>query len=213
MQKTRQQILDVLGELENSTIEELVVSLRKKRGDTITAVTVRHHLKQLLTQGLIAEIQSRPRNGPGRPQHIYTLTEKAKDYYPNNYHSLAVGLLAELSDQLPASTVNVILEGVASRMYSEAGNFSAPITERLDQVVAYLNQHGYNARWAIHDEGYILHTANCPYHHVTRTNQALCEMDFQLVASLIGVVPRLVARKSQGDTTCSYLVPYKETNR
>ncbi len=209
MQVTRQQILDILNESGEATVDDLVAALRKKRHDAITAVTVRHHLNELLAQKLIAQVQLRHRNTPGRPQHVYTSTESAREHSPNNYQPLVIGLLAELSDHLAQSKVNVILEGVADRMYNEAGIVDAPITERLDRVVSYLNQHGYNASWSETDEGYVLQTTNCPYHHITKTSRALCEMDFRLVASLTGVVPRLLARKSHGDTSCSYLVPYK----
>lgn len=209
MQETRQQILDILGEFRDATVDNLVASLRKKRGDSITAVTVRHHLNELLAQGLINQVELRHRNTPGRPQHVYALTEQAKEYSPNNYRPFIMGLMTELSEQLPASQVNVILEGVANRMSGEAGIDSFSITERLDQVISYLNQHGYNARWERHEEGYILLTTNCPYHHIAKTTQALCEMDFRLVASLLGVVPRLITRKSGGDASCSYLVPHE----
>lgn len=209
MQETRQQILDILGEAGEATVDDLVASLRKKRDDSITAVTVRHHLNELLEQHLINHVELRRRNTPGRPQHVYALTEKAKEFSPTNYRPLIIGLMTELSEKLPGSQINVILEGVANRMSHEAGIADVSMTERLDRVVAYLNQHGYNAHWDTHGEGYILQTTNCPYHHVAKTSEALCEMDFRLVASLIGVLPRLITRKSHGDMSCSYLIPYK----
>ena len=80
--------------------------------------------------------------------------------------------------------------------------------ERLDCVVSYLNTHGYNAQWETHDEGYVLRTTNCPYHHIAETTQTLCEMDMRLIASLLGgIVPRLLERMSGGGASCAYLVP------
>lgn len=207
MQETRRHILEVLRERGESTVDDLVFELRKRRGDMITAVTVRHHLTELLKENLITHPQFRHRGSPGRPQHIYALTTQARNQFPNNYHSLASNLLAQITEQLPQNQVNVILEGVADRMASQANIPPLPLEERLERVIAYLNEHGYSAGWEEHVDGYILRTVNCPYHHLAQSDQHLCEMDMRLVASMLGIVPRLLSRMSQGDLSCSYLIP------
>jgi predicted ArsR family transcriptional regulator len=208
MQETRRYILEILKERGEGTVEDIVGELRKRRGDSITAVTVRHHLTRLQEDDLITTPQLRHRSAPGRPQHVYTLTEAAIQHLPGNYQPLAASLVEELREQLPPSQINVILEGVADRMVVEAHIPQMPLSERLKLVVDYLNQHGYNAQWESHDEGYILRTSNCPYHHIANGDMALCEMDMRLVAGLLGVVPRLMSRLSQGDTSCAYIIPH-----
>lgn len=207
MQETRRYILDILKERGEATVEDLVAELRDLRGDSITAVTIRHHLNELLKENLIACLQLLHRTSPGRPRHVYTLTESAKEHFPNNYQPLTACLLEQLSTQLAPREVNVILQGVADHMASEANIPEAPMPERLNKVIAYLNDHGYTASWEENDEGYILRTNNCPYHHVAETNHALCEMDIRLVASLLGVVPRLMSRMSEGGASCAYMIP------
>jgi predicted ArsR family transcriptional regulator len=189
-------------------VDDLVAELRKRKGD-ITAVTVRHHLTRLQQENLIASPDLLHRTTPGRPQHVYVLTEKARECFPNNYVPLTTHLLGQMAQLLPQPQVNVILEGVADRMASEAGISHLPIQERLEKVVDYLNGHGYDAYWEVCDGGYVLHTANCPYHQVAETTLALCDMDMRLVASLLGVVPRLLQRVSSGAATCAYMIPYR----
>lgn len=208
MQETRQHILKILRARKQATVDEIVDELRRRRG-AITAVTVRHHLARLQTDGLISEPELLHRSTPGRPQHIYGLTSKALEYFPNDYPYLLTGLLEQVSQRLPSQGVNVILEGVADQMVAEAKLPDLPPHERLDIVVDFLNGHGYNAYWERGDDGFVLHTSNCPYHHVAASNRALCEMDMHLVSSLLGVVPRLLTRVSEGGATCSYLVPFK----
>ncbi|MBZ0283287.1 MAG: hypothetical protein K8L97_21300 [Anaerolineae bacterium] len=212
MQQTRRYILDILKEQGEATVDDLVENLRQRRGDTITAVTVRHHLNELLKDSLITNAQSRHRTAPGRPKHIYVLTEQSKECFPNNYQPLATGLLAQICTQLPPKEVNVILEGVANHMASQANVPDIPLVNRMDIVVNYLNEHGYNARWEKDTEGYILRTSNCPYHFIAQTNHALCEMDMRLVAALLGVVPRLMSRMSTGDASCAYMIPLQANN-
>lgn len=211
MQETRRQILEILRERGEATVEDIVNDLRKRRGDSITAVTVRHHLKHLQQEdNLVSEPQMRHRATPGRPQHIYTLTEKAIAAFPNNYQRLAAGLIDQMQTQLGPDHVNVILEGVADNMAHEASIPQGSLPERLGAVVDYLNQHGYDANWEETADGYLLHTLNCPYHHLTDKTDALCHMDMRLVASLLGVVPRMQSRIAGGENRCSYLIPAQE---
>jgi predicted ArsR family transcriptional regulator len=103
----------------------------------------------------------------------------------------------------------VLFEGIADRMAADASVPLLPLVERLNYVVGYLNEHGYNANWEQGEEGFILNTINCPYHQLAEGNRTLCEMDMRLVSSLLGIVPRLVSRISDGDAACSYFIPNK----
>ena len=206
MQETRQHILEILREHGQATVDEIVNALQKRRGK-ITAVTVRHHLNHLQKDELITEPQLLHRNTPGRPQHVYALTEKAHEYFPNNYKSLAETLLKQIRSTLPPEGVNVIMEGVADQMALEADVQEESLEERLKSAVEYLNEHGYNATYHPCDEGFVLQTHNCPYHEVAKSTESLCSIDMRLISSMVGVVPRIMTRVSQGDTSCQYLIP------
>lgn len=210
MQETRRLILDILREQGQATVDDIVEELQRRRGQ-ITAVTVRHHLTRLQEEALITTPELRRRTTPGRPQHMYSLTEKAQQTFPNNYQRLAAGLIDELTRRLPPEGVNVILEGVATNMAGDADIPDLPLRERLEMVVQYLNEHGYMASWREVDDGYLLSTCNCPYHNLnTANNDLLCDLDMRLIASLLGVVPRRVSRVSAGDPSCSYKIPLTE---
>ena len=208
MQETRRFILEILRRRRQATVDDIVEELQKRRG-SITAVTVRHHLKLLQEEDLITSPELRRRTSPGRPQYIYTLTDKAREHFPNNYQRLAEGMLEELQKHLPPEGVNVILEGVADQMAAEAYIPEGALTDRLDVAVDYLTDRGYEAHWEQNPDGYMLFTSNCPYHHISEHNLALCEMDMRLISSLLGIVPRRITRVVDGDETCSYLIPDK----
>jgi predicted ArsR family transcriptional regulator len=206
MQETRRFILEILRERGQATVDDIVSELQKRRGN-ITAVTVRHHLTRLQEDELVTSPDLRRRSSPGRPQHVYSLTEKAADYFPNNYRHLAANLLQQLHKNLPPEGVNVILEGVAVGMATEARIPPLPLGERIKAVVEYLTSQGYDAHWEKCSEGYLLHTSNCPYHHIVEANETLCDMDMRLVSSLLGIVPRMMGRVAAGDSCCSYMIP------
>ncbi len=209
MQETRSQILSFLKAQGTSSVDQIVAYLRSTRGP-ITHVTVRHHLARLLNEGLVTSTPL-SRSTPGRPQLIYRLTPQGESLFPNNFRLLAEGLIEQVQRHLPEKQANVIFEGVGVHLAQSAAITSAAMPERLEQVVAYLNQLGYDAHWETSPEGYLLHTYNCPYHRIDRDGSTLCRMDMALIASLVGHVPRLARHMAQGDSSCTYLIP-RENN-
>jgi len=209
MQDTREQILNILKKRGQATVDEIVRDLQESRGK-ITAVTVRHHLSRLQEDHLVDTPRMKHRESPGRPQHIYTLTEKAQSVFPNNYQHLAESVLKQVQNKLPDDTVNVIFEGIADDMAADAAIYGETLPERLQAVVVYLNQHGYEAYWEKGDSDYILHTINCPYHHISQEQEILCQMDIRLISKMLGVVPRRISRIAEGHASCAYLIPEKD---
>ncbi|MBN1202323.1 MAG: ArsR family transcriptional regulator [Anaerolineae bacterium] len=205
MQQTRRHILEILKEHKEATIDEIVSALGERIGK-ITAVTVRHHLEILRGDGLVAAPSVRRRSAPGRPQYVYTLTERAADYFPNNYQGLAAGLLEQLKEQLEPVQVNEVLEGVAHSMADRAMVPDGPLPARLDHVVSYLNGSGYSASWKSSRDGIILTIANCPYEQAACTNHELCKMDEKLIQALTGVRPKRLSWQIQDDDHCTFLL-------
>src|SRR5881398_1176461 len=121
MQQTRRYILEVLHEHGEATVDELVNALAERIDHEITPVTVRHHLDVLRSEELVTAPMIRHRSTPGRPQHVYGLTEKALEHFPNNYQNLADNLLKQIKATLPSMEVNVILERMADHMVASAG--------------------------------------------------------------------------------------------
>lgn len=209
MQETRKLILAILRERGEATVDEIVHDIEVQRG-AITSVTVRHHLTKLQNDGLIEMLQMRHRSAPGRPQHIYALTEQGSSFFPNNYQHLSETLLRQLEKNFSSEQVNVILEGVADDMAREALIPHGSMPERLNAVIDFLNEHGYQATWEKHAQGFVLITHNCPYHHLAQENDRLCQIDMRLVAKMLGIIPRLLSRVSAGDEQCAYLIPMKD---
>ncbi|MDQ7024802.1 MAG: ArsR family transcriptional regulator [Anaerolineae bacterium] len=207
MQETRKQILEILKERGEATVDDIVSDLTLRRG-SITAVTVRHHLAKLQDDMLIDSSQIKLRTTPGRPQYIYALTMQGLSHLPNNYQHLASNLIKQINQKLSDSEVNVIIEGMVDSMVDEAQIGQGTMPERLNAVITYMNEHGYQSRWEVQDGGYILHASNCPYHDIAQENDMLCKMDMRLIAKILGVVPRMISHVSSGGETCSYFIPH-----
>lgn len=203
MQKTRQRILEYLRAHGEATVEDL-----SKELDNLTAVTVRHHLEVLRDEGLVSNPEARHRSSPGRPRYTYRLTDRGEALFPNNVPGLTSQLISVLKQNLPPNQVNVIFEGVADQLALgfDPGEVDESMSQRLDRVVAYLNTQGYEAGWAEHPDGWVLDTGNCPYHGIAGQHGELCNVDLHYISRLLGVAPRRMTHKRDGDETCTYLI-------
>lgn len=201
-QQTRQAILEYLKHNGPATVDELADRVR------LNSVTVRHHLDILRREELISEPVVRHRSTPGRPQYVYTLSEKATTHFPKNYCDLAAKLLEEVRASTPPDGITVLFEGVANRLSATAPKPSGdePLVRRLDRAVDFLNDHGYVANWEQQGDTYLLHTRNCPYEALAKNNPELCKMDLSLASNLLGASVDRVSRVLDGDSSCSYCV-------
>ncbi|MBM4421784.1 MAG: ArsR family transcriptional regulator [Chloroflexi bacterium] len=202
MQHKRQEIINVLKQRGNASVDEL----SKELG--ITTVTVRHHLDVLRSEGLVSEPAVRHRSSSGRPQHIFSLTPKAEELFPRNYDGLAQVLLDEVKSRLDTREVNVIFEGVVHRLLADAPRPSPdePIEQRLDRAINFLNEKGYVAHWERRPDGFFVQTRNCPFEALAGKNPELCSMDLILLTSLMGITLQRVCHMPDGDNSCAYMV-------
>jgi predicted ArsR family transcriptional regulator len=200
MQPTRERILHILKERGQVTVDELSQELG------LTTVTVRHHLDILRGEGLVSAPLTRRRKAPGRPKHVYTLTEGADAIFPKRYKDLATLLLSEVRTHFSAAEVNEMMTRIGERIASQAilpdgDDFQV----RLEAVVEFLNGLGFMTRWEQRDGGeYLIHVANCPYEQVSRHDPEICAMDLAMLTRLLGTSPRRITSMAEGDYQCSY---------
>jgi predicted ArsR family transcriptional regulator len=209
LQATRQLILEYLKKHGRATVDELATVLE------LTSVTVRHHLDILRSEDLVAEPLIRRKTSRGRPQYVFSLTDKASAHFPKRYDDLALKVLAEVKANASPQLVNVIFEGVATRLSAEAPQPvpDEPIVNRLNRAVTFLTERGYVAHWEEQADGYLLHTCNCPYESLAPQNPELCNMDMALVGNLLGVMPQRVDRLAEGGQSCAYLIREPSTTK
>lgn len=208
MQATRERILNILKERGQVTVDELSRELG------LTAVTVRHHIDILRSERLVAAPLALRRKAPGRPKHVYTLTEKASTLFPKRYSHLVGQILDEVRAHFSPGEVDQMMRRIGERIASQAvlpigGDFEA----RLAAVVEFLDGLGYMAHWEREreqeqgDDGdYLLCIANCPYERASRQDRTICDIDLAMLTRLLGAAPRRVTWAAQGDYQCTYAV-------
>lgn len=206
MQKTREQIVNILKVRGHCTVEELSQELG------LTPVTVRHHLEILRSGGLVAPPQPLRRPGPGRPQHVYHLSDQASELFPKNYDLLASECLRELATTLSSTELEGAIERIAGRIAGRAAiPEDAELPTRLERTLQFLNAQGYLASLEEDEDGrLLLHIANCPYERVARELPEPCRMEEYMLFLLLGRNLKRTENISGGDERCTYVIPTEE---
>ena len=181
MVTARQKVLAYLTKTRTASAREVARALK------MSAATVRHHLRVLVSDGRLEMESVRGRESRGRPEKVYSIQRAALG---DNLSALVEALLAEAGK-------SVKVEALAKHLIGESNFGSQPIAKRLSLVVEKLNQMNYHARWEAGAEGPRIIFGHCPYALVVKNHPELCKMDTELLSSLLG---RVVVRESKSET-------------
>jgi predicted ArsR family transcriptional regulator len=195
MKSTRQQILELLKNRSDLTAGEL------SRALMLTQADVRHHLANMVEEGLLV-ITGHHRSGyRGRPARQYCLAAIA---LKNNYDLLSSALLSASLESLPQSEQTNLLRRVATALVGEVKP-SGPLTQRLIQATGRLNELGYKSRWEAHIDAPRLILGRCPFATLLSQHPELCHLDAYLLEILLG---ESVSQQSThtNDHPCIYLI-------
>jgi len=203
MHDTRLQVLETIKNQQQATVLSLADTLG------LSPISIRHHLTSLQAEGLIkVDID---RQGVGRPRHLYSLTEAALRYFPNNYHMLLERLLDEMKALLSEEQIQGIIDGLAAKVASRYGALPphGTLDERLSHLVDILGEEGFMAEVQRVDDKTVLAALNCPYQHVGQRHPEVCRIDHSLISSILGMDVQQTSCLLQGGRTCTFSV--KET--
>lgn len=199
MQRTRQEILDILKRRGKVTLRELAAAL------PVATVTVRAHLAVLQTEGLIHVEEVRGR--VGRPHFVYSLTEQAQARFPQAYDELSGRLVDSLlalggPEQLRQALSHMADQWAAERMPRLV---DLALAERVAEVAAIRSEEGAIAEWqALPDGSYLLHQHNCPVPRLAERCNQVCEAERRYLAQLLGTELSQIACLAQGQETCTF---------
>ena len=202
MQATRERILNILKERGEATVQELSGTL------DLTTVTIRHHLDTLQREKLVGAPSVLHRKAPGRPQHVYRLTEEASDFFPKRYEPLIDLILVELRKHLSREKIHDLMARIGQRMAKEVAiPVGASFEERIVVAAEFMDRRGYMAHWErSNNEQYLIHIANCPYEGVARRHREVCTIDKTLLTELLGPRLAMIKRVGAAPHHCTYII-------
>ena len=179
----------------------------------LTAGGLRRHLDRLCAEELVHVDLLHQK--VGRPLHVYSPTEEAESRRAH-YERMAERLIKEVAvipaDQIGisgASVVGAVLHGIGKRIVEEHHSRVAEgdMDRRVEELTTVLREEGILSDWARTEGGYVLANATCPYRKVAAASgHATCEMDREIIESLLGVPVEQVGRLVDGQPRCEYIV-------
>ena len=187
----RRKILIYLNKTHTGSAREIARALQ------MSAATVRHHLRILVSDGRleIATTRMRGREGRGRPEKAYSIPSAALG---DNLSALSEALLT-------ASGSDVPMETLAKRLAGESDFASQPLAKRLNLTIEKLNQMNYHARWEAGSEGPRFLFSHCPYAAIIERHPELCRMDEALLQKWMGQPAAQVSRAGiEGSSVCVF---------
>ncbi len=187
---TKQDILEYLLKQGQAIAQDLAIAL------DISPQAVRRHLKDLQTEDLI--VYESVASGTGRPQHIYHLSPKGRERFPDRYDRFAISFLETLVENLGYEQASEIIhqhwqkKSIDYRQKLSTGGSIASRSERLRQRVAKLvelrRQEGYMAEYHPLDgqnDKFILTEYNCAISQVATAFPAVCGHELEMFAAAL----------------------------
>jgi predicted ArsR family transcriptional regulator len=174
----------------------------------VTVPAARRHLMDLEAAGLIHSQVERPA-GRGRPQHVFSLTVDGEHTFPKRYAQLAHDILEHVETLYGSGAILEVLSARNAKLLEawQERICGETLLEKLECLIGVLNEHGYEARLEISEDGtlYLLE-GNCPALEVARQYGQLCQSETELYTKLLNAHVVRESQISQGASVCRYRI-------
>jgi predicted ArsR family transcriptional regulator len=198
-----QRILDRLKRQGEASVPELA------RAFDLSVETVRSQVNALRARGLVRRAGSR-RSGPGRPEQVFCLTERAQAHFPNREAEVLRGLAAFLRDEGQNALLARYMERSAKerRRAALARLDGLEGAERLAEAARILTEDGYMAEVVEGEEDARprIRLCHCPLRQLVEVTSAPCRAEIGFVRALVGDKLARVEYLPEGGSACTYAV-------
>ncbi len=201
---TKQDILEYLLKHGQAIAQDLATAL------DISPQAVRRHLKDLQTEGLI--VYQSVAAGTGRPQHIYHLSPKGREKFPNQYDRFVLSFLDTLVENLGYEQAGEILHQHWQKKSIDYRHKlgTGALIDRVAKLVELRRQEGYMADYHPVDERddkFILTEHNCAISQVATSFPAVCGHELEMfAAALENCQVERTHWLVDGEHQCGYLI-------
>ncbi len=171
----------------------------------ITEMAVRRHLNTLERDELIRS--SLVRQAMGRPTNLYSLTEKAEDYFPKAYRNLAKDILDGIYDAEGPDKIKEVFELREKRLrkvYNEKMNGLSTLEEKVNTLFNIQSDKGYMVELEKVSDGFLIKEYNCPIFDIAREYNHACDGEKKLFENVLSTEVEAIQCMARGDRSCIY---------
>jgi DeoR family transcriptional regulator, suf operon transcriptional repressor len=224
----RQEMTSQMTSQTTPSIREDILRLLLKRGTAtaaamahhleVTPQAIRRHLKTLEASELIEHQSSQ--EGIGRPNHVYQLSRKGREHFPDQYDQFALSLLNTVADTMGPEQVSKLLKHQwqsKAREYREKLG-EAPLKDRMQALVKLRQAEGYMAEChpaegegSAEQPAFVITEYNCAIAHIAESYPTVCGHELAMFAVAL---PDCSVERTHwlvnGEHQCGYLVKTKK---
>lgn len=195
----RRALLTAIKRAGEARADQLAISLE------VTVSAVRQHLVGLTDDRLVEHREVR--QGPGRPAHLYRLTERGDGLFPRTYNLIVNELLGELEQEDPAM-VDRLFERRRQRRVERAQERldGLPFAERIEALARILDDDGYLAEaLPLGDGRFRIVEHNCAIWAVAQRYGQACTSEIEFIRAVLPEADvERVAHMVAGARHCAY---------
>jgi len=170
--------------------------------------TVRHHLKELEAEQLIA--YHREHRGVGAPVFAYRLTAAGEALFPRRYEEALTAMLDQVVERQGREAAIVLLESYFAAM---ARRVSDQLTDarperRLEVLARVLSEAGYMPEITAGSGEGTLKEHNCAIPSVAERFPEICAAEARFLAGVLGAEVSRTGHMLNGCSVCEYHVRF-----
>jgi predicted ArsR family transcriptional regulator len=198
--------------------KEAILLLIKARGQATLSEVADHlgvtkqgairHVEGLRCDGLLTSTPAEI-GRPGRPEHVYTLTEDAATHFPQAHRELA----AELVHFMTREQVTTFFRQRAGRLETEYGARLTDLdfADRVRELARLATEHGHMAE-VVEDEDaegnvqLTIRQSNCPIADLAGETGIPCQHEQQMYERLLGAEVDRTSYIPDSATACTYVI-------
>ncbi|NIG57457.1 metalloregulator ArsR/SmtB family transcription factor [Chitinophaga sp. Cy-1792] len=147
---------------------------------SVTTEGARFQLQKLAAEGLVKA--STVAKGRGRPQQIWSLTEKGEARFPDTHADLTVRLIQSIRDTLGEAALDAVIisqQKNSIRKYNHELSQYHTLEEKVKGLAEIRDNEGYMAEYTKDEEGYLLIENHCPVCAAATTCQGFCKAELE----------------------------------
>ncbi len=176
----------------------------------LSANAVRHHLRELESEGLIG--YRTERRGVGAPTFAWHLEPSGEALFPQRYKEVLTEVLdcvaAQAGRQAVVDAIETRFVDLARSLRSELANAS-PLRRR-EVVLRALAEGGFMAEWHPELRGFRLTEHHCAIRAVAERFPEICAAEARFLQEVLGAAVERETHMLDGCTACEYKVHFHD---
>jgi len=173
----------------------------------VSANAIRHHLKELESEGLIA--YGREQRGVGAPSFAYRLAPRGEALFPRHYEAALVLLLERVVARDGRQAAVEMFEAHYRELIADWGELAdADPCVRLELVARLMTEAGYMAEWREAAGGFRFSEHNCAMRAVAERFPEVCMAEENFLRQALGAAVERSSHIASGCNACEYTITF-----